>query len=150
MQYANVSRQLLFIPVLCLASFFFLLNTSGFAQKLSLSDTTVYTIVEHQPEFQGGFGALKTYMLANVHYPAQAQEAKVKDRVFISFIVERDGTLSDIRMLKGVGYGCDEEAIRVIKSMPRWIPGSQSGEPIRVKYNLPVLFGIDYSKVRVR
>ena len=117
---------------------------------VGLPDTTVFTIVEHQPEFPGGSDALKEYLLKNVQYPADAQKAGIKGRVFVSFVVEIDGSLTNSQLLKGLGYGCDEEAIRVIKAMPRWLPGSQSGRPIRVKYNLPILFGIDYPKQRVR
>lgn len=89
-------------------------------------------------------------MLRNVRYPAEAQKARVKGRVFTSFVVEIDGRLTNACILRGLGYGCDEEAVRVIKAMPRWKPGSQSGRPIRVKYNLPVLFGVDYPKPRKR
>lgn len=85
-----------------------------------------------------------------IHYTTEAQKAGVKGRVFISFVVEPEGTITNIQLLKGLGYGCDEEAIRVINAMPCWAPGSQSGRPLRVKYNLPVLFGIDYPKVNVR
>jgi protein TonB len=109
-------------------------------------DTTIFTVVEHQPEFPGGFGALKEYMLKNVRYPAEAQKACIKGRVFTSFVVEVDGRLTNAYILRGLGYGCDEEALRVVNAMPRWIPGSQSGKPIRVRYNLPVLFGVDYPK----
>ena len=113
-------------------------------------DTTVYTVVEKQPEFPGGRQALENYLLATVRYPPEAQKAGVKGRVFVSFVIEPDGTITHIQLLKGLGYGCDEEAIRVINAMPCWAPGGQSGRPLRVKYNLPVLFGIDYPKVKVR
>ena len=126
---------------------FFATVAVSFAQT---TDTTVFTIVEKQPEFPGGFDALKDYMKANVTYPSEAQKAGIKGRVIVSFIVEIDGRLTNANLLIGIGYGCDEEAIRVIKAMPRWAPGSQSGRPLRVRYHLPVLFGIDYPKARVR
>lgn len=129
---------------------FFLLTTAGFAQTQPTPDTTIYTIVEKQPEFPGGFDTLKAYMQKTVHYPSEAQKAGVKGRVFVSYVVETDGTITHVQLLKGLDYGCDEEAIRVIKAMPRWTPGGQSGRPLRVKYTLPVLFGIDYPKVKVR
>jgi protein TonB len=113
-------------------------------------DTTVFIIVEKQPEFPGGFDALKAYLLTNVQYPSEAKKLGVKGRVFVYFTVETDGRITTIDLLKGLGFGCDDEAIRVVKAMPRWIPGSQSGRPLRVKYTLPVLFGIDYPKVKVR
>lgn len=122
----------------------FLLATVGFAQVSLRLDTTVYTVVEKQPEFPGGFGAIREYLMTNIPYPPAARSAKIKGRVFVSFVVERDGYLTHVNTLTGLGYGCDEEAVRVIKAMPRWTPGSQSGRALRVKYNLPVLFGMDY------
>ena len=85
--------------------------------------------------------ALTTYLRKNVQYPAAAKQAGVTGRVFLSFIVEHDGQLTTIQVLKGLGFGCDEEAIRVFTAMPRWKPGSQSGRTVRVRYNLPVWFG---------
>ena len=117
-----------------------------FSQTPKTLDTTVYTIVETSPEFPGGSDALKEYMQKHVIYPVRAQKAHIRDRIFVSFIVELDGNLTNTTVLQGLGYGCDEEAVRVIRTMPHWIPGSQSGKPIRVKYKLPVLFGIDYAK----
>lgn len=122
------------------------LSVACFAQTQQQPDLNVYTIVETQPEFPGGINALLSYLNATIHYPHEAQEAKIKGRVFVSFIVETDGSLSDIQVLKGLGYGCDEEAMRVVKAMPCWIPGSQSGRLIRVKYNLPIAFGTDFPK----
>ena len=113
-----------------------------------ITDTTIYTVVEKQPEFSGGFDAMKAYFLTNVQYPIRARKAGVRDRCFVSFVVEIDGSITHVQLLKGIGYGCDEEALRVVSAMPRWEPGSQSGKPIRVKYNLPVLFGVDYPKPR--
>ncbi len=125
--------------------FFYELGTTVFTP-----DTTVYTIVEKQPEFPGGRQALENYLLANVRYPSEAKKAGVKGRVFTSFVVEPDGQLTNVQLLIGLGYGCDEEAIRAVNAMPCWAPGSQSSRPLRVKYNLPVLFGIDYPKAKVR
>lgn len=111
-------------------------------------DTTVFTVVEKQPEFPGGRQALENYLLVNVRYPPEAKKAGVKGRVFTSYIVEPDGQITNVHLLKGLGFGCDEEAIRVVNAMPKWAPGSQSGRPLRVKYNLPVLFGVDYSTIK--
>lgn len=85
-------------------------------------------------------------MRQQVHYPEEAAKAGVTGKVFVSFVIDTAGCISDITVLKSLGYGCDDEAIRVVKAMPRWIPGTQSGRPIPVKYNLPVLFGMDYPK----
>ncbi|QMW00913.1 energy transducer TonB [Spirosoma foliorum] len=122
------------------------LSVASFAQTTQQRDVNVYTIVETQPEFPGGINALINYLKVTINYPAEAQEAKIKGRVFVSFVVEIDGSLTDIIVLKGLGYGCDEEAMRVVKAMPCWIPGSQSGRLIRVKYNLPIAFGTDFPK----
>lgn len=85
-----------------------------------------------------------------MNYPPEAKKAGIKDRVFVSFIVETDGSITDVQLLRGLGYGCDEEAVRVVKTMPLWKPGSQSGMLVRVKYNLPALFGMDYPKPKRR
>jgi protein TonB len=122
-----------------------LLPRHGSAQII---DTTIYTVVEHQPEFPGGGIALTEYLRSNVQYPSEAKQASISGRVFVSFVVELDGRITHIQLLKELGFGCDEEAIRVVKTMPRWKPGSQSGRPIRVKYNLPILFGVANPKRR--
>ncbi|GAB3775037.1 hypothetical protein GCM10028818_18590 [Spirosoma horti] len=116
------------------------------AQRSEKFDPSVYTIVEKQPQFPGGMTALDKYMKTNVNYPSAAEQAGVKGKVYVSFIVEPDGNRTDITVLEGLGYGCDEEAIRVIRTMPLWEPGGQSGHPLRVKYKLPILFGVDYPK----
>jgi protein TonB len=139
-----IARQIV-IFIICLL----LLNSKGFTQSLTASDTTIYTIVEHSPEFPGGRPGLKEYLQKNVHYPPETQKAGIKGRVFVSFTVEKDGHIADVKVLKELGYGCDEEAVRVINAMPRWKPGSQSGiagqVALRVKYYLPVFFNIDYT-----
>lgn len=96
----------------------------------------------------GGPHKLVEYLRQHLNYPQAAKEANVTGRVFVSFIVERDGQINDVILLKGLGYGCDEEAIRIIETMPRWNPGTQSQWPIRVRYNLPISFGVPYPKVK--
>jgi TonB family protein len=129
----------------------FLFSTTGLAQLSTKLDTTVYTVVEKQPEFPGGFTAFKEYVQKNLRYPPEAQKAGIKGRVLVSFIVEPSGQITSTQLLQGIGYGCDEEAIQLMKAMPCcWQPGSQSGRPLRVKYTLPILFGVDYPKVKVR
>lgn len=117
----------------------------GFAQS-SNPNSEVFTVVEKPPEFSGGMRAFQDYLTTNVRYPETASAANVKGKVFVSFIVRDDGRITDVGVLKGLGYGCDEEAVRVISTMPNWIPGGQSGRLLRVKYHLHVLFGIDYPK----
>lgn len=103
----------------------------------------IFTVVEQQPEFAGGMSALNQYLSKNIRYPAAAQRANVSGRVFVSFVVNTDGSIQDVAVLKGLGFGTDEEAVRVVKSMPKWKPGKQSGRPVRVKYNLPINFQLE-------
>ena len=105
------------------------------------ADTSkVFMVVEKMPEFPGGVKKLLNYLATNIKYPAEARKAGVQGRVFVNFIVEKDGSISHVKIVKGIGYGCDKEAIKAVENMPRWIPGYQRGEPVRVSYNLPVKF----------
>ena len=81
------------------------------------------------------------YLARNVRYPAAADAAKVTGKVFVNLIIRDDGRITDVQVLKGIGFGCDQEAVRVISSMPNWTPGKQSGRPVNVKYTLIVPFG---------
>jgi periplasmic protein TonB len=101
----------------------------------------VFQVVEQQPEFPGG--NVNSYLSKNIKYPAAASRANVSGKVFLTFVVNTDGSIQDVSVLKGLGFGCDEEAMRVVKSMPKWRPGKQSGRPVRVKYNLPVSFVLE-------
>lgn len=113
------------------------------ARKPVKVDGEVFTVVQNQPEFQGGMAGLGNYMSQNLHYPEAAQKVKAEGRVFISFIVTKTGEITDIQLLKGIGYGADEEAIRVVKSMPRWQPGTQDGQAVNVRFNLPINFTLE-------
>ena len=103
----------------------------------------VYMFVEQMPEFPGGPEAMMQYVAKHVNYPKEAQKAGVQGRVFVGFIVEADGSLTDFKVLRGIGYGCDEEAMRVAQSMPKWNPGMQRGKAVRVHYQFPVIFKLD-------
>jgi TonB family protein len=111
-------------------------------KKDIVNKPAVFEIVENMPEFPGGEGALKKYLVDNIEYPQAAREAGVQGRVFINFIVEKDGEITDVRVLRGIGSGCDKEAVRVIKNMPKWKPGMNKGEMVRVSFNLPVKFSL--------
>ncbi len=102
-----------------------------------------FVVVEQQPEYPGGFEALRSFLGKNLRYPRSAASAGVSGRVYISFVVNTDGSLTDVQLLKGIGFGCDEEARRVVSQMPRWKPGRQSGQAVRVRYNLPITFTLD-------
>jgi len=97
-------------------------------------------ISEVMPSFPGGEEEMYKFLSKHMKYPSMALENNISDTVFISFIVEPDGTLSHKTLLKGIGGGCDEEAIRVVKLMPNWIPGTQKGEPVRIQFNMPIKF----------
>ena len=102
--------------------------------------TKVFDVVEEMPSFPGGQGALMSYLASNIKYPVVAQENGVQGRVIVSFVVERDGSISDVKVARSVDPSLDREAQRVVKSMPRWKPGKQNGSAVRVKYTVPVVF----------
>ena len=102
--------------------------------------TKVFDVVEEMPSFPGGNGALMSYLSSNTQYPVVAQENGVQGRVIVSFVVERDGSISDVKVARSVDPSLDREAQRVVKSMPRWKPGKQNGSAVRVKYTVPVVF----------
>lgn len=103
-------------------------------------ENKVFDIVEQQPMFPGGQTALMKYLSEHTKYPVVAQENGVQGRVTVQFVVEKDGSISDVHVLRGVDPSLDKEAVRVVKSMPRWIPGKQNGINVRVNYRVPVLF----------
>ena len=102
--------------------------------------TKVFDVVEEMPSFPGGQGAQMSYLASNIKYPVVAHENGVQGRVIVSFVVERDGSISDVRVARSVDPSLDREAQRVVKSMPRWKPGKQNGSAVRVKYTVPVVF----------
>ena len=101
-----------------------------------------YTYVEQMPEFPGGEGEMMKYLGKNIRYPAAAQRAGVEGLVVLSFVVSRTGEISEIEVVKSLGSGTDEEAVRVVKTMPKWSPGKQNGRSVPVRYTLPVRFAI--------
>ena len=100
----------------------------------------VFDVVEEMPHFPGGPAALQAFLSSNTKYPVVAQENGVQGRVIVSFVVERDGSITDVRVVRSVDPSLDREATRVVKSMPRWSPGKQNGSAVRVKYTVPVVF----------
>lgn len=103
----------------------------------------IFTIVEQQPEPPGGFSAFYTYVGQNLKYPKLALRSNIQGRVYIQFVVEKDGSLTDIKTMKGIGGGCDEEACRIIGNAPKWKPGKQRGQPVRVKMIIPIHFRLE-------
>ena len=109
----------------------------------TLDGDEIYQIVEEMPKYPGGEAELFHYISKNIHYPQEAKEKGIQGRVFIGFVIEKDGSVSNIRNLRGVDSELDAEAIRVVKSMPKWKPGKHNGEFVRVSYQIPILFKLE-------
>ncbi len=107
---------------------------------LDANTDEVFKVVEVDPEFPGGEEALYKYLAENIKYPEKAKNNKVEGRVYITFVIEKDGTVSDAKVLRSVNEELDAEALRVINAMPKWKPGTQRGMPVRVQYNIPITF----------
>ena len=105
-----------------------------------ISEQEVFGIVETMPDFRGGPPKLHEFIKTNLNYPQEAIDAGVEGKVFVEFCIEKDGTVCDAKVLRGIGYGCDEEALRVVGLMPKWYPGKQRGKAVRVRYTLPINF----------
>ena len=109
-------------------------------EKPKEEETKVFDVVEQMPQFPGGPNALFEYLSKNIKYPVVAEENGIQGRVIVTFVVERDGSITDVKVAKSVDPSLDKEAMRVVKSMPHWIPGKQNGSAVRVKYTVPVTF----------
>ena len=109
-------------------------------EEEDFSKQRIYDIVEEMPSFPGGEMKLMEYIAQNIKYPQEALESGIQGRVLVNFIVEPNGSISNIKVLRGMGYGCDEEAIRVVESLPRFYPGKHRGESVRVSYAVPIFF----------
>lgn len=105
-------------------------------------DNTVHNVagVEVYPEFPGGMAAWAKFIQKNLKYPFMAQDANVQGKVYLSFVVEKDGSITDVNVLRGIGFGCDEEAVRVIKKSPKWKAGMQNNQTVRVRYTMPLSY----------
>lgn len=103
-------------------------------------DTTIYNNVEKMPTFPGGEFKMYEFLAMNIRYPQRARQDGYSGTVYVRFVVEPDGTITNIEVAKGVGGGCSEEAVRVVKMMPNWIPGEAFGKKVRVTYTLPINF----------
>lgn len=109
-------------------------------EEVEIVEAEIFTIVEEQPGFPGGESALMDYLRNNIKYPQLARESNIQGTVFVTFVVEPNGSISNVQIRRGIGGGCDEEAVRVVKNMPAWTPGKQRGKPVRVQFNLPIRF----------
>lgn len=118
-------------------------NVSSAVATTSQGEDEVYMSVEKNPEFPGGVNAMMDYLRGNLKYPESAKKNKQEGRVFIGFVVEKDGSVTNVKVLRGVCEELDNEAVRVVKSMPTWIAGRDKGEPVRVQYTLPIVFKLN-------
>lgn len=113
--------------------------------KKNIDDTSVFSTIDVLPQFPGGLPALSKFLSENMKYPAEAKKNNIEGKVYCSFIVEKDGSVNDIQIKRGIGYGCDEEAVRVLSLSPKWIPGKQNGKEVKVSYVMPISFQLNKS-----
>lgn len=117
-------------------------TSSSITTSLQKKEEEAFVIVEEMPEFPGGKKALQEYLSEHCEYPEEAEDEGIEGTVYVNFVVEKDGSISNVKIVRGIGGGCDEEAMRVVKNMPSWIPGKQRGKLVRVNYNLPIRFAL--------
>lgn len=132
--------------LLFLSAFLCTLSFGAFAQSEVSVDDEVFVIVEEQAEFPGGLDSMYAYIVKNLKYPEAAKEKGIEGRVFVNFIIEKDGSISNVKILRGIGGGCDEAVVEMIKNMPKWKPGKQKGKPVRLQFNLPINFELPKDK----
>ena len=119
---------------------------AGYKPTINYESEEIFTTVEENPSFPEGIKAMYQYIARNLRYPEPARRANVQGKVFVKFIVRKDGSVSDLQILKGIGFGCDEETVRVLGSMPKWTPGKQNGKPVSVYFTMPVNFVLEEDK----
>ena len=115
-------------------------NMTIMAQEKKVADNKIYDTPEVMPEYPGGMQAMMNFIGENVKYPEDAMEKNISGKVFVTFVVEKDGTVSEAKVVKGVCESIDNEALRVVNAMPKWTPGMMDGKNVRVKYTLPFTF----------
>ena len=128
--------------IMSLMALFGLTTVSAQKTVVAQKNQKVFDVVEQMPEYPGGIQALFEYLSQNVKYPADAEKQKVEGRVIATFVVETDGSISSIEVVKPAFPSLDAEAIRVLSGMPKWTPGKQSGKEVRVKYTVPINFNL--------
>jgi TonB family protein len=115
-------------------------------QENTSTEDAVFVVVEKMPEYPGGDEALINFLVSNIKYPEEARTKGIQGRVFVTFVVEKNGAVTNVKVIRGIGGGCDEEAIRVVSLMPKWTPGEQHGKTVRVQFNLPIMFSLNDKK----
>lgn len=109
-------------------------------EEEEIVEAEIFKVVEEMPEFPGGSAKMMEYIQKNIKYPMMARESDIQGRVFVNFVVEPDGSITNVAVLRGIGGGCDEEAVRVVNSMPNWKPGKQRGSAVRCSFTVPIIF----------
>ena len=132
----NVSLKVALMMLVLLFSF---MTSTAQTKKNDM----VFDVVEVMPQYPGGQIAMLKYIMENIKYPEQAMKEGIQGRVAVRFIVEKDGSISDVRPVLSVHPLLNKEAVRVVESMPKWIPGKQNGKPVRVRFNVPVMFKLN-------
>ena len=132
----NVSLKVALMMLVLLFSF---MTSTAQTKKNDM----VFDVVEVMPQFPGGQIAMLQYIMKNIKYPEQAMKEGIQGRVAVSFIVEKDGSISNVRPVHSVHSLLNKEAVRVVESMPKWTPGKQNGKPVRVRFNVPVMFKLN-------
>lgn len=132
----NVSLKVALMMLVLLFSF---MTSTAQTKKNDM----VFDVVEVMPQFPGGQIAMLQYIMKNMKYPEQAMKEGIQGRVAVSFIVEKDGSISDVKPILSVHPLLNKEAVRVVESMPKWTPGKQNGKPVRVRFNVPVMFKLN-------
>ena len=134
----TILKTMLAVPLMLLIVFVVSCNT-----EIKEDPPKILSVVDEMPTFPGGDQARIDFLGENIRYPELAKREGVQGHVFVTFVVEEDGNLSNVKILRGIGGGCDEETVRVIESMPKWKPGKQQGKAVRVQFNMPILFKLD-------
>ena len=109
-------------------------------EEEEIVEAEIFKVVEEMPEFPGGAAKMMEFIQKNIKYPMMARESDIQGRVFVNFVVEPDGTITNVTVMRGIGGGCDEEALRVVQSMPNWKPGKQRGSAVRCSFTVPIIF----------
>ena len=112
-------------------------------EEVVVEEEEIFQVVEEEPEFPGGMEALYKYLGESIKYPQLAKENNIEGKVYVTFVVEKDGSIANPRILRDIGGGCGQEAVRVVKAMPKWKAGKQRGKNVRVQFNLPVSFKLN-------
>ncbi len=109
-------------------------------EEEEIVEAEIFTVVEQMPEFPGGAAEMTKFIQKNIKYPMMARESDIQGRVYVNFVVEPDGSVSNVTVMRGIGGGCDEEAIRIVNMMPKWNPGKQRGVAVRCSFTVPIVF----------